>query len=76
MERWRFISAAAAALKDEGSLWMVANRQLPYEPLLEALFGEWRQVAVARGFKVLHACHPLPSSRPRVAFRRRKKGRR
>jgi 16S rRNA (guanine1207-N2)-methyltransferase len=34
----RFIAAAARALKKEGSLWLVANKHLPYEPLLAELF--------------------------------------
>lgn len=51
----KFITAAATALKHEGELWMVANKQLPYEVLLETLFDQVTLVAQRDGFKVLHA---------------------
>jgi 16S rRNA (guanine1207-N2)-methyltransferase len=51
----KFITAAAAALKHEGELWMVANKQLPYEVLLEDLFAQVTMVTQRDGFKVLHA---------------------
>ena len=62
----RFIVAAAAALKDDGQLWMVANRNLPYEGVLTELFADVRQVASDDGFKVLQASYPHESSRPKV----------
>jgi 16S rRNA (guanine1207-N2)-methyltransferase len=51
----KFITSAAAALKHEGELWMVANKQLPYEVMLEDLFAQVTMVTQRNGFKVLHA---------------------
>src|SRR3546814_3736999 len=38
----RFIAVAAEALKPGGRLWLVANRHLPYESVLDASFGSAR----------------------------------
>jgi 16S rRNA (guanine1207-N2)-methyltransferase len=51
----RFITAAATALKPQGVLWMVANKQLPYETLLAELFEEAMMITQKFGFKVLVA---------------------
>ena len=48
-----FIAAAARALKPGGQLWLVANRQLPYEDVLASAFAIRRAVAEEGGFKVL-----------------------
>lgn len=48
-----FIAAAARALKPGGQLWLVANRQLPYEEVLASSFPTRRAVAEEGGFKVL-----------------------
>lgn len=50
-----FIAAAAGALKPGGRLWLVANRHLPYEGVLDARFGSSRIVAQRDGFKVIEA---------------------
>jgi 16S rRNA (guanine1207-N2)-methyltransferase len=50
-----FIAAAAAALKPGGRFWLVANRHLPYEAVLDANFGAVRAVAQQGGFKVVEA---------------------
>ena len=50
-----FIAAAADALDPCGRLWLVANRHLPYEAVLDARFAEVRTVAQAQGFKVIAA---------------------
>lgn len=50
-----FIKAAHAALKSEGKLLMVANRQLPYEAALRELFGSVEVVEEGSGFKVIEA---------------------
>lgn len=50
-----FIAAAAAALKPGGRFWLVANRHLPYEAVLDANFGQVRSVAQQGGFKVVEA---------------------
>jgi 16S rRNA (guanine1207-N2)-methyltransferase len=50
-----FIAAAADALKPKGRLWMVANRHLPYETVLDARFDVVRTVQQRDGFKVIEA---------------------
>ena len=50
-----FIAAAGEALKPGGVLWLVANRQLPYEEALGANFASVRVVAQRDGFKVVEA---------------------
>jgi 16S rRNA (guanine1207-N2)-methyltransferase len=50
-----FIASAAAALQPRGRLWLVANRHLPYEATLAALFAQVRTVVVQDGFKVIEA---------------------
>ena len=52
-----FLSAAADALSPGGRLWLVANRHLPYEAVLDARFATVRTVAQAEGFKVVEARH-------------------
>ncbi|MER9136790.1 class I SAM-dependent methyltransferase [Mesorhizobium sp. M0830] len=49
------IRAAAKALKPGGRLFMVANRQLPYEPILSAAFSSHVELARDGMFKVLAA---------------------
>jgi 16S rRNA (guanine1207-N2)-methyltransferase len=50
-----FIAAAAAALRRGGTLWLVANRGLPYEAALEAAFARVQRHAEAGGYKVYEA---------------------
>ncbi|SDF55514.1 16S rRNA m(2)G 1207 methyltransferase [Celeribacter baekdonensis] len=57
-----FIRAAAGMLSPQGQLWLVANRQLPYEATLAEMFGTCQQIADTGGFKVLHAAKPLRMS--------------
>ncbi|OBQ67863.1 class I SAM-dependent methyltransferase [Mesorhizobium erdmanii] len=49
------IRAAAKALKPGGRLFMVANRQLPYEPVLSAAFSSHAELARDGMFKVISA---------------------
>ncbi|TIM36005.1 MAG: class I SAM-dependent methyltransferase [Mesorhizobium sp.] len=49
------IRAAAKALKPGGRLFMVANRQLPYEPVLAAAFSSHAEIARDGMFKVFAA---------------------
>lgn len=49
------IRAAAKALKPGGRLFMVANRQLPYEPVLSAAFASHAELARDGMFKVISA---------------------
>lgn len=53
-----FIAAAAAMLTASGSLWMVANRHLPYEATLGERFARVDELAGDNRFKVLHASRP------------------
>lgn len=53
-----FLSAAARILAPHGALWMVANRHLPYEEVLDQKFAEWSEVAGNGRFKVLRAARP------------------
>lgn len=67
----KFIAAAAQALRKDGQLWLVANRQLPYENLLEETFAKVEKVVETGGFKVIHAFHP--TVKPVYEHRRRKR---
>jgi 16S rRNA (guanine1207-N2)-methyltransferase len=49
------IRAASKALKPGGRLFMVANRQLPYEQVLSAAFASHAEIARDGMFKVLSA---------------------
>ncbi|MEO0343836.1 MAG: methyltransferase [Pseudomonadota bacterium] len=53
-----FITAAAAALKRGGTLYMVANKHLPYEGALNQRFAKWEQVATSAQFKIIVAKRP------------------
>ena len=54
-----FISAAAGMLGREGALWLVANRQLPYEDVLAEAFRTVEPIGGDGRFKLLHAARPL-----------------
>ncbi len=47
-----FITRAAAMLRAGGTLWLTANRHLPYEAPLRAAFASVEPIAEAGGFKV------------------------
>jgi len=49
------IKAAAAAMRRGGRLFMVANRELPYEATLDESFAQWRETAREGGFKTFVA---------------------
>jgi len=53
-----FIAAAADALDPRGRLWLVANRHLPYESVLDERFATVRTVTTERGFKLIEATKP------------------
>jgi 16S rRNA (guanine1207-N2)-methyltransferase len=50
-----FITVAARALKPGGRFYMVANRGLPYEPLLKANFASFETLADNNKFRVTRA---------------------
>ncbi len=51
----RFIARAHQALKKGGTLWLVANMHLPYEPILTPLFAKVERRAEGGGYKVFEA---------------------
>jgi 16S rRNA (guanine1207-N2)-methyltransferase len=51
----RFIAVAAESLNAGGRLWLVANRHLPYETVLNASFGRVRILTQENGYKVVEA---------------------
>ena len=50
-----FIAAAARLLTGAGRMWMVANRHLPYEPVLVQHFAQVREIGGDSRFKVIEA---------------------
>ena len=54
-----FIGAAARMLQPQGVLWLVANRHLPYDRPLTALFRDVQDIGGDAGFRVIRASHPL-----------------
>jgi 16S rRNA (guanine1207-N2)-methyltransferase len=53
-----FIRAARHMLAPDGSLWLVANRHLPYDAVLADCFLEVKDVAADGSFRVIHATKP------------------
>jgi 16S rRNA (guanine1207-N2)-methyltransferase len=53
-----FIRAARRMLAPDGSLWLVANRHLPYDGVLSECFLDVKDVAGDSGFRVIHATKP------------------
>ncbi|NAZ37920.1 class I SAM-dependent methyltransferase [Rubellimicrobium sp. CFH 75288] len=53
-----FVAAAARALGPRGTLWMVANRHLPYEAALRDGFRHWEEIGGNGAFKLLEAREP------------------
>ncbi len=58
-----FIRAAAGMLVPKGHLWLVANRHLPYETVLEDVFHQVQPMANTPSFKLFHATSPKRRSR-------------
>lgn len=62
-----FIRAARRMLAPSGSLWLVANRHLPYDAVLSECFLEAKDVAGDGAFRVIHAQKPRrdpPQAKP------------
>ncbi len=53
-----FIAKAAKMLTSKGRLWMVANKQLPYEACLNDHFNTWDYVKQTNQYKIIHARRP------------------
>lgn len=51
----RFIQRAHQVLRAKGTLWLVANRHLPYEPVLSQLFSSAERRVDSGGYKVFEA---------------------
>lgn len=58
-----FIAAAARMLAPSGTLWLVANRHLPYGPVLETLFRKVEDLPAAPAFRLTAARLPTPPER-------------
>ncbi|THH36858.1 class I SAM-dependent methyltransferase [Aliishimia ponticola] len=50
-----FIASAARLLRPGGTLWMVANRHLPYEQALRDSFAEFAEIGGTNKFKIVKA---------------------
>lgn len=66
-----FIAAAARLLTGAGRLWMVANRHLPYEPVLARHFADMQEIGGDSRFKIITATG-AGRVRPAAPPRRRK----
>lgn len=55
-----FIAAAARMLAPDGTLWLVANRPLPYAAVLAARFREVEEIGADPAFRLTRAARPLP----------------
>jgi len=54
-----FIRAAAGMLSLSGTLWMVANRHLPYAEALKSLFHEVEEIGGDGAFRLTRAHKPI-----------------
>lgn len=61
-----FIAAAQAMLAPSGTLYMVANRHLPYVAYLKTLFREVDELGDDPGFRLIRATRPQAKPAPRV----------
>ncbi len=64
-----FIAAAHRILKPGGTLWLVANRHLPYERALDARFQTLQTLAETGRFKAILTSRPRPARPARRAAR-------
>ncbi|WP_149140106.1 class I SAM-dependent methyltransferase [Gemmobacter caeruleus] len=53
-----FLRAAARMLAPDGTLWLVANRHLPYDAALKAAFREVEEIGGDNAFRLTRAAHP------------------
>ena len=54
-----FLRAAAGMLVPDGTLWLVANRHLPYQQPLTTLFRQVEDIGGDAAFRVTRASHPV-----------------
>lgn len=58
----RFITVAAESLRPGGTLWLVANRHLPYETVLSGNFPVVRTIVQKHGYKIIEAVRAKASA--------------
>lgn len=58
-----FIAAACRMLSGRGTLWLVANRHLPYEAALAEAFNDVEEISGDPSFKILRASKPRRAKR-------------
>ncbi|MBV1866734.1 MAG: methyltransferase, partial [Marinosulfonomonas sp.] len=58
-----FITSAARLLAPRGTLWLVANRHLPYESALSTSFRDVSELTGDSSFKVFRAAKPVQRKR-------------
>lgn len=58
-----FVRAAHRGLTPDGQLWMVANRHLPYAPLVAELFHKVEEIGGDGAFRILRAEGPKRATR-------------
>ena len=54
-----FLRAAAGMLVPDGTLWLVANRHLPYQDPLKTLFRQVEDIGGDSAFRLTRASHPI-----------------
>lgn len=57
-----FLRAASRLLAPDGTLWLVANRPLPYDRSLVTLFREVDDIGGDAAFRLTRAARPIPAS--------------
>lgn len=58
-----FLQAAAKLLAPHGTLWLVANRHLPYDKTLATLFREMEEIGTDPRFRITRAARPIRAPR-------------
>lgn len=58
-----FLQAAARLLAPHGTLWLVANRHLPYDRTLASLFREVEEIGTDARFRLTRAAKPFKHTR-------------
>jgi 16S rRNA (guanine1207-N2)-methyltransferase len=59
-----FLQSAARLLASHGTLWLVANRHLPYDRTLATLFREIEEIGSDPRFRLTRAARPIRAPRP------------
>lgn len=58
-----FLQAAARLLAPHGTLWLVANRHLPYDRTLASLFRDVEEIGTDARFRLTRAAKPVKNTR-------------